>query len=152
METQKIESFNLIGISVRTSNDEGKGNIDIPTLWNKFMAEQTIMHIPNKVDQAFYCVYTDYEGDFRQPYTAVLGCKVSTLETIPEGMIGITIPEANYTKFVAAGNVIEGIVFKTWGEIWQTELPRAYKADFEVYGEKALNPEHAEVDIFIGLN
>jgi predicted transcriptional regulator YdeE len=31
-------------------------------------------------------------------------------------------------------------------------LPRNYSADFEIYGEKAQNPQDAKVDIFIGVH
>jgi predicted transcriptional regulator YdeE len=31
------------------------------------------------------------------------------------------------------------------------DLDRSYTADFEIYGEKAQNPENAEVDIFIAV-
>ena len=31
------------------------------------------------------------------------------------------------------------------------DLDRSYTADFEIYDEKAQNPENAEVDIFIAV-
>lgn len=47
---------------------------------------------------------------------------------------------------------MQGIVFEAWLEIWNLDIPRAYTADFEVYGEKTQNPADAEVDIFIAVN
>jgi predicted transcriptional regulator YdeE len=47
---------------------------------------------------------------------------------------------------------LQGMVFGEWTKIWNTEIDRKYSADFEVYGEKAQDPENAEVDIYISLN
>jgi predicted transcriptional regulator YdeE len=49
------------------------------------------------------------------------------------------------------GNILQGVVFDEWTKIWNSDLERAFTADFEVYGEKSLNPENAEVDIFIAV-
>ncbi len=151
MDTPKINAFSIIGITVRTTNENGQSGNDIPTLWNRFMSEGMIEKIPNKVDNTLYCIYTDYEKDHTKPYTTLLGCKVENLDTIPEGMTGKAFNEGNYVKYVAKGNILQGIVFSEWTKIWNSDIPRAYTADFEVYGEKAQNPENAEVDIFLAV-
>jgi predicted transcriptional regulator YdeE len=151
MKTIQIEGLKIIGLAVRTSNNNGEAASDIPALWGRFLAENTIAAIPNKVDDTVYCVYTNYEGDFTQPYTALLGCKVSSLSEIPEGFTGINIAPANYVLFTAKGNLNEGAVVKEWMNIWNSNLERAYVADFEVYGPKAANTANAEVDIYIGI-
>ena len=46
MYTQK---FNVIGISMRTTNEEGQSGKDIPALWNKFFSEAVGEKIPNKI-------------------------------------------------------------------------------------------------------
>ena len=43
------------------------------------------------------------------------------------------------------------MVFGEWTKIWNSDLVRTFTADFEVYGEKAQNPENAEVDIFVAI-
>jgi predicted transcriptional regulator YdeE len=80
-----------------------------------------------------------------------LGCQVEHLDTIPDGMVGKTFEEALYSKYTAKGNLMHGIVFDEWTKIWNSDLDRTFTADFEVYGEKAQNPEDAEVDIFIAV-
>lgn len=149
MENQKIESFHIIGISVRTTNEHGQAGTDIPGLWNKFMSQGVMKKIPNKVDHTIYCVYTEYEKDHTKPYTTILGCKVESLKNIPDGLMGKTFEEGNYVKRTAKGNLNQGIVFDAWTKIWNANIPRAFTADFEVYGEKAQNSENAEVDLFI---
>lgn len=146
-----IQKFDVIGISVRTTNENGKSGEDIPALWNTFMTEEIQHKIPNKISDAIFCIYTDYEKDHTKPYTTILGCKVESLDFIPENMIGKTIETADYKPFVAKGNLSEGIVFNKWLEIWNSDLDRSYSADFEIYGEKTKDPENAEVEIFIAL-
>ncbi len=152
MNRQVIEEFHIIGISVRTTNENGKSTQDIPKLWESFFAENNFAQIPNKIDSSIYCLYTDYEKDHTKPYTTILGCKVENLSQIPENMVGKTVEQATCKKFVAKGNLAEGVVFNKWVKIWNAELPRVFTTDFEVYGEKAQDPNDAEVEIFIAVN
>lgn len=146
-----IQKFNVIGISIRTTNEDGQSGKDIPALWNKFMTEEIQGKIPNKVSWDIFCIYTDYEKDHTKPYTTILGCKVESLDNIPEDMVGKTIKSADYEELIAKGNLSEGIVYNKWLEIWNSDLNRSFTADFEVYGSKTQNPENAEVDIYIAL-
>ena len=152
MQTVELTSFDIVGISVRTSNAQGEAMNDIPKLWEKFMVEQIVNKIPNKLNNDIYAVYTEYEGDHMKPYTMVLGCRVNNLDTIPEGMVSTTIHTGNYSQFNPKGNLKEDLVYNEWLKIWKSDLDRAYQTDFEIYGEKSSNPENAEVDIFIGIN
>lgn len=151
MSQQQIAPFHLIGISVRTSNDPGKADVDIPALWSRFMTEGVKDKIQHRVEEALYCVYTNYEGDHTQPYTTFLGCRVANLEITPEGLEGLAIDGGRYEIVTAKGNILEGMVFNAWLSIWNTALPRNYKADFEVYDEKAADLTKAEVSIYIGV-
>lgn len=152
MSKQNITKFSVIGIEVRTTNENGQSSKDIPALWNTFMAEGILEKIPNKVDATLYCIYTDYEKDHTKPYTTLLGCKVQHLDEIPKGMCGKIIEAGNYDKRTVTGNIHQGLVFNEWLNIWNSLLNRNFKADFEIYGEKAMNPEHAEVEIFVGVH
>jgi len=151
MENIKIEPFKLIGISIRTTNENGQAAKEIAELWGKFMNENTLSAIPNKVDSTVYSLYTDYEGDHTQPYTAILGCKVESLKSIPDGMIGKSFDERNYVKTTAKGDLMKGLVIDHWAKIFEMDLDRTYIADFEVFGEKAQNPSDAEVDFYVGV-
>ena len=113
----RIQKFNVIGISVRTTNENGQSGKDIPALWNTFMSEAIQSKIPGKISEELFCIYTDYEKDHTKPYTTILGCKVENLDVVPENMIGKTIESANYEELIAKGNLSEGIVFNKWLEI-----------------------------------
>ncbi|MEM6892725.1 MAG: GyrI-like domain-containing protein [Bacteroidota bacterium] len=145
----KKEALNIVGISTRTSNTPGKADKDIPQLWNKFMMENTLQRIPNKVDDTVYALYTNYEGDHTQPYTVVIGCNVASFDNIPEDMTVILIPESKYTQFMAKGDLTKDAVINTWMTIWGTDLNRTYTTDIEIYGEKAIDLTNGEAEILV---
>jgi predicted transcriptional regulator YdeE len=147
----KVPSFSVIGISVRTINENGQSANDIPALWNRFISEKIAEKIPGKTDRSIYCIYTEYEKDHTKPYTTILGCKVDDLNNIPVGMVGKTFNGGNYSVHTAKGNLLQGAVFNEWTKIWNADLQRTFTADFEVYGEKAQDVQNAEVDIFIAI-
>ena len=151
MQTVKIEPFNIIGISIRTTNENGQASKEIAELWSKFMSESVLAKIPNKIDNEIYSLYTDYEGDHTKPYTAILGCKVENLDNIPSGMVGKSISGGTYTKTTAKGDLKQGLIVNQWSNIFEIELDRTYDADFEIFGEKAQNPSNAEVDFYVGI-
>jgi len=151
MDNHTIQKFSVIGISTRTTNQNGQSAIDIEALWGKFWGEEIQKQIPNRVSDDIYAVYTDYETDFTGAYTTVIGLAVSSLDLIPEGFAGLSIDTAVYRKFVSKGKMPEA-VFNTWLEIWQSEnLNRAYLADFTIHGKKYYDGDKAEVDTFISL-
>jgi predicted transcriptional regulator YdeE len=152
MQKETIAPFQIIGISVRTSNQENKAAIDIPALWNQFISENVLDKIPNKIDTEVYSIYTNYEGDHTEPYDTILGCKVSSLDNIPKGMVGQAFEGGKVAKFTSKGNLEDNIIYKTWLDIWNVDLDRTYTADFEVYGAKSMDSANAEVDIFIAIS
>ena len=151
MQKVTIEPFKVIGISVTTTNENGKSAKDIGELWGKFMSEGIAGKIPSKIDQSVFSIYTNYQGDHTQPYDTILGCKVSSLEKIPEGMVGQSFDGGTYGKFISKGDLTKGVVFGTWMEINEQKLDRVFTADFELYGEKAQNPTDAEVEVYVGI-
>lgn len=146
-----MEPFKVIGISVRTTNENNQAAKDISVLWENLMNEDTLNRIPNKTDNTIYSIYTDYEKDHTKPYTTILGCKVENLDHIPEGMVGKSFDGGDYIKFTTKGDLAKDLVINEWLKIWEMDMDRAFTADFEVYGEKAQNPSDAEVDIFIAV-
>lgn len=151
MQTVKIDPFHLIGISIRTTNENGQATQEIAELWGRFLSENLLDKIPNKVNNNIYSLYTDYEGDETQPYTTVLGCSVHSLDDIPEGMIGKSFNGGEYHKSIAKGNLMQGLIVNEWKRIWSLKLDRSYTADFELFGENAQNPNDAEVEFFVAV-
>jgi len=151
MQKVQVEPFKMIGIAVRTTNENTQAAKDITELWGRFLSKNLIHSIPNKIDTTVYCMYTEYESDHTKPYTTLLGCKVTDLGTIPVGMKGISVDGGEYVKLTAKGDLMKGLVANQWYSIWNMDLPRAFTADYEVYGANAQNPTDAEVDFLIAL-
>ncbi len=151
MNKVNIEPFKIIGISVRTTNENNQAAKDIADLWSRFMNDKVLEAIPNKIDNTVYSIYTEYESDHTKQYTTILGCRVENLNDIPEGMIGKFIEGGNYVKLSDKGDLMKGLIVNKWAEIWEMDLDRVFTADYEVFGEKAQNPADAEIDFLIAV-
>ena len=146
-----MEAFKVIGIIVRTTNANGQSKADINELWNRWFAENVATRIPNTVSDHLYNIYTDYESDEHGFYNTILGYSVSTLASIPNGLIGKQIPKSNYKEFVSEGKLPDCVV-KTWQTIWNLKFNRSYIADFDVYDPATMNPENAIVKTYLSIN
>lgn len=144
----------VIGIDCRTSNAPEAGPKDIPKLWGRFYDEDMISRIPNKVSNEVIALYCDYEGDYTQPYSVVIGCPVRSIDILPEGMVAKIIPASSYALFLAVGEYPVSLI-ETWEKIWQEQaLERTYTGDYEVYKEKFFSkfPQEVEVYVAVGKN
>lgn len=151
-KTQQFDAFHIIGIAVETTNANGQAAQDMGALWGQFFAQQIANQISTKLSDDIYMVYTDFESDYTGRYTAIIGHKVLTLNSIPEGLIGRTFPTGKYQHFEAKGAMPEA-VGTAWQQIWEQDksLNRAYIADFDVYGSKSQNEDKSLVDIYVGV-
>jgi predicted transcriptional regulator YdeE len=151
MTTATLGAFHIIGVFVRTTNANNKALKDIGELFGYFAGQHIMEKIPNKINGDIYCVYTDYESDYNGSYTTIIGCKVSSLENIPNGLVGKTVPDSKYQVYKSTGKLSISLA-KTWEVIWNADLNRKYSADFDIYGEKAKDYENAEVDTYVAIN
>lgn len=127
-----LDKFTLIGLAVRTTNQGGQSQKDISDLYGRFFSNQFADKIPGKISADLICAYTQYESDMNGPYTVMLGFKVSDNVKAPEGLDMIIIPAMNYQVFTSSDAKPETVV-QTWMKIWQSEIPRAYQTDFDIY-------------------
>lgn len=150
MTTQK--EFYLIGWEARTNNAvEFAGNGIISKIWERVFKENLKAQVPNSEDEII-AVYSNYESDENGAYDYFVGYKVSNLNNIPNGLEGKKVLAGNYQKFSTNKGPIYQVVPEVWGKIWQeTKGKRAFKTDFEIYGNQALDPNSAVVEVFIGL-
>jgi len=151
VDTKELKGFIIIGISVRTTNANGKSLKDIGGLFSRFVSQKLKDEIRDKNSNDIYCVYTDYESDFNGPYTTIVGCRVSSMEHIPPGMVAKIIPDSKYQVYQSTGKLSE-CLGETWEKIWESVIDRRYEADFDIYGEKGLDPENAEIETFVSVN
>ncbi len=146
----ELEDFEIVGISVRTTNQNRQAENDIGKLWQRFYANDPTAQIENKISEDLYCVYTDYESDYSGAFTTVLGYKVKPGTLPPSGLIRKVILSSFYEVFISEGP-LPSTVQETWKTIWNTDLKRRYTADFDVYGAHSKNPEKATVRTFVSI-
>jgi predicted transcriptional regulator YdeE len=148
----EIKEFKLIGLALksRTTNKNAQSSIDCGNLWQTFHTGGYAQKIPDKKSDEIYAVYYNYEGDYTRPFSFFIGCKVEADTEVPDGMDSLIIPNGNYQLFKTSGE-IPGCISKAWGVIWCTNFPRKYHVDFEVYGEKSLDRNKAEVNIYVSV-
>ena len=157
-KTVDQKEFNVIGISARTNNaQEAAGNSVIAKQWEKFFKEGILDRIPDKEDSATYVVYCDYAGDRNGDYTYIIGAKVSGASPVPPGMVAKTVLAGKYAVITSERGPIPKIIVEAWQRIWSLEDQaqlggkRAYKTDFEVYDQRAQNPQDSQIDIYVGV-
>lgn len=150
---QQLDTFNIIGIAIKTTNANRQAAQDLGKLWGQFYSQDIVNQIPNKMSSEIYGIYTDYESDYQGNYTAIIGCKVQHLKEIPDGLIGKVIQGGRFQKFIAKGEM-PAAVGTTWQQVWAADhsFNRAYQTDFEIYGAKAQNGVNSEVAIYVGVD
>jgi predicted transcriptional regulator YdeE len=160
MENSKIVNqpgFLFIGIAARTNNArEMTGEGIIADQWERVMAGGIIEQIPNRADTSIIAMYTDYESGANGEYTFLIGVKVTSIDSIPEGMLTKQVPDVRYVVFTSEKGPVWKIVPEVWQKIWSTPAiemggERAFLADFEIYDERAADPQNAVVEVWMGI-
>lgn len=147
---QDIEAFDVVGISIVTSNETASE--DINGLWERFFKESIGQSIENRVDDVIYAVYSDYEGDHTKPYRFTLGYKVKEEQNLSGANLHhVQVKAAPYALMSAAGEQPKALM-ETWKAIWQSDLDRCFGTDFEVYGQRFFEEGVHEVLVAIGVN
>jgi predicted transcriptional regulator YdeE len=150
-KTIELPMFFVAGISVRTINQDGHADKDIGGLWQKFTQEKLADKLEDKEGEELYCVYTNYEGDHTGYYTAILGCKVTSIEYLPDGFVGKAIAAGKYNVYTPEGKFPANIA-ATWRHIWATAEDRIYTADFDVYDVAGKNFEDIQSKVYVAVD
>jgi predicted transcriptional regulator YdeE len=135
----------IVGIKLRTSNTEAMNTI--PPFWGKFYQEGILNQIPNKVSSDIFAVYTDFENEGKNnegQYSLIIGAEVENLDNVPQQFVSTVIPASKRVVFEVEAGHPEKVAEK-WMEIWQTDLPKTFISDYELYKASG------EITIHIGV-
>ncbi len=160
----EVEAFDIVGVSIITDNTRAAD--DINALWERFFKESIGHKVQHKTDDVIYAVYSDYEGDHEKPYRLTIGYRINPRPNPPpqrgreeasqeaegggDNFHTVTIASGEYAMMSAAGQQPKALI-ETWQAIWSSDLDRAYKTDFEVYGPRFFEDGINEVLIHIGI-
>ena len=143
-EIVSLEKKEIAGYSIRTTNHGNQAVVAIGRMWQEFFEKNLIESIENRISQTVIGLYTEYEGDYTKPYTFVCGCEVSSKKETK------TIYEGEYAKFTVYGDS-KTAVGPIWQYVWQSDLDRNYRSDFEEYHFDFNEEGHQTIDVYIGL-
>lgn len=149
-------SLRLVGIAARTRNkDELDGLGKIPALWQRFFQENIAAQIPGqKRPGEILAGYAEFESDETGAYTIVIGADVDSSAAVPEGMTCLEIPASRYRVVSTERGKLSEVGIDAWMKIWKDpalKASRTYRADLEIYGADAADPENARFDIWLGV-
>lgn len=147
LEHQNKKLF--IGLELRTDNEEC--SFTMPAHAERFMKENIPAKIPNRINRDILGLYTDYEGDETHSYSWILGCEVSSLDEIPEGLVGKVISESNYAVYKTEGQFPEGLI-AVWKAVWKSNLHRSFTNDFEIYPSDFDPQKNPQVKLYIAID
>lgn len=151
------DSFWVAGYSIRTNNaGEISGQGRIGNLWRRFAQQNLAASIPNRVDQSLIVVYSDYASDERGEYTYLLGARVSSIEHLPPHLIYRKVVAGPYAVFTTAVGPRALVLEAAWQNLWSSSPAdlgglRAFLTDYELYDRRSADPDHAQIEIHIGL-
>ena len=131
------ERKRIAGISTRASNLNSEPIVE---LWGRFFEQG----LPQRLGGGIFSVYYDYELDHAKQYTVLVGCEVPPGASLPAGLTEHCIEPGNYEVFDASGPLPQSIL-NGWLQIWQADLDRVYRTDFEQY-----MPDESQA-IYIGV-
>lgn len=148
-EIVNLKEKMVVGVSDRTKNSDPDMNMKIGSLWNKLYNEGIYGKINNKSNDKAVGIYSDYENDVNGMYSVTVGCEVDSYSEVLEGTVNKVIPEGKYAKFIVRGHM-QRAVAEFWQKLWNMNLDRSYKCDFEEYQD--CDMDNAEIHIYISLN
>jgi len=157
MNIQQHGGFFVAGLTARTNNaHEMSGKGKIGNVWQDFLGPNLAIKIPNRIGVDLVAVYTDYETDRTGHYTYLLGLPTTSAEAMPANLTVKHIPPGRYAVLSSNRGPIMQVVPEIWQRIWSMspeELggTRAFKTDYEIYDQRAADPENAQIDVYIGL-
>ncbi|WP_409343482.1 GyrI-like domain-containing protein [Paenibacillus sp. MBLB4367] len=153
----KKDAFLLVGVDKYTDT----GFAAIEEAWMDFQARA--QDIRNRVNEHACYGFEDYTRGFAWPqgaplphYHYIAAAQVSSLEDIPEGLFGRSVPAATYAVFTRRMPLSElhkafRYVYDEWLPQSGYEIDPAVGADFEYYPEPVADHEHALIEIYLPI-
>src|SRR5689334_8088726 len=92
--------FHVIGLRERFEPATVKG---IPDLWDRYIHRE--VQIPGQVGETHYGVTQDDTKDGKPGFFYTAGVEVKSLDRVPDGFAGFTVPGGTYAVFTHHGPI-----------------------------------------------
>jgi predicted transcriptional regulator YdeE len=129
MERVMHEGFTAIGLTAEVRNDNPS---TIGGLWERFYQTDILAVLPKGTDRRVHCIYHGYTGNHLDPFKMTIGYVVSRDAECPDGLEVVRVPPQPVIIFEAKG-IQPATLVGCWQTIWQTDIDRAFVADFDIY-------------------
>ena len=127
-------ALHIFGIELRTSNPEAARTI--PPHWQRFGEQAVLTHIPGRLTDDVYAVYTHFTNAGRDnvgSYSLVIGAQVHPDTPLPAGMTRAVVPASARAVFAVEKGRFDQ-VGAAWQDIWtRSDLDKTFVADYEHY-------------------
>ncbi len=151
MEIKEKGEFKVVGIEIKTNVQECIDNNPHPKLWGDFM--ERVGEIKNRVGEIYYGVSKEISKQ-ECSFTSMACVEVSSLEDIPEGMVGKTVPASKYAVFEHKGKVED--LTKTYERLYEKDMPKTGLKQkdiwLEVYDDRfKVDSEDSVMEIWVSV-
>ncbi|SDZ34509.1 AraC family transcriptional regulator [Evansella caseinilytica] len=150
-------AFHIIGYELKTKNEDGQNNKDIPLFWQQYMEKKLGSNIPNPLQKNVELgICTDFCPETGE-FIYVIGMEVKKGTPAPEGMVYKSFPEMEYAVFTTPKATEESFISSiqsTWNYIFTDWFPQSVfehngTVEFELYDERCYGSKNKEMDIYI---
>ncbi|WP_162893209.1 GyrI-like domain-containing protein [Microbacterium halotolerans] len=129
------EPFTVLGIEVRTNG--AASAVDIPAHWNHVVTDDALAHVPGRLTDEVYAVYTNLEHAGRSRsgwFSFIIGVAVDPATSIPDGMTLASVPASERLEF-AAPDGDHSRILDAWQAAWDyDDAQKTFLCEYEKYG------------------
>lgn len=150
----------IVGVERRIIQDGSHPSMyeQIDKFVHNYLETSIASQIPErKKPGTTYCVYTDYAKDHAGDFTYFIGEESDVEDNELTGdLASVEIPAQKYMRFTNGPAAMPHVLLNVWQAVWSMDSKelggeRSYLCNFEVYDERAKDPNNVELDVYIGL-
>jgi AraC family transcriptional regulator len=149
----------ILGLSIET--DVKKIGRDVAWLGKRFAQHKQEHGLPNKKEPWGFAAASHSYDEGTRAFTYVMGDVVTSLDQVPEGLIGFEIPAGTYAVFpVRPKNrlgwglgipAVKGYAYREWLPGSGYEAAGGPVDDFEYHDERSVRKRGPEIDLYIAV-
>ncbi len=121
-------AFHIIGYELKTKNQDGQNNKDIPAFWQQYIQNQLGSNIPDPLHKNVELgICTDFSPETGE-FVYIIGMEVAEGTQAPNGMVYRSFPEMEYAVFTtpkANEESFPSSIQSTWNYVFTEWFPQS---------------------------